>query len=147
MRNPVDEFLCMQKTAGPAEAAINPVAMALWGAAAAGVGAAASNIYQAVSKRRDFKSMMELAPDLSEVQASNPKMFNAVYSSFRNINPTYAADPLVAGAYMRNFMDNPGTAGLAIAQTVKQPDAPGRGAATLSTSFGLGPISFKKSFG
>lgn len=95
--------------------------MASGGAAVAGVGAAASKIYDAITKKRDFKKMMNLNDDLKEEQAQDPKLFNASYNSLRRINPSFGKDPIVSGAYMRKMMANPDAAGLTIAQSVKTP--------------------------
>lgn len=86
-------------------------ATAVVGAGIAGVGMAASKIYDAMTKRRDFQRMLQVNPDLAEHQASNPAMFNHMFSSLRMHNPAFTADPIVAGTYMRRMSESPLTAG------------------------------------
>ena len=123
-------------------------ALALGGAAITGIGLAAKKISDAVAKRREFREMMDLDPELREHQAKDPKIFNAAYSSLRSLNPAFGRDPLVAGAHMKQFMDNPDTAGLMVARTVRPPDAPRPDSSGFSVEFGAGPIplSYKRSF-
>lgn len=121
-------------------------ALAAGGALITGLGLAAKKINDAVSKRRDFREMMSLHPELSEEQGRNPKMFNAAYSSLRNINPTFGRDPLVAGAHMKQFMDNPDTAGLMVARTIRPPDAPRSEGSGFSANVNLGPLSYQRRF-
>ena len=141
MSNPIDDFLEMDKQGGLWTGVTNQFSSAgrealggklVGGAliaggtmAVTGLGAAASKIYEAVDKRRGFKEMMSLDPGLKDLQAEKgPKLFNAAYSSLRNVNPTYGKDPLIAGAFMRRIMENPETAGLQIAATLQAPKAP-----------------------
>jgi len=141
MSNPIDDFLEMDKQGGLWTGVTNQFSSAgrealggklVGGAliaggtmAVTGLGAAASKIYEAVDKRRGFKEMMSLDPGLKDLQADKgPKLFNASYSSLRNVNPTFGKDPLIAGAYMRRIMENPETAGLQIAATLQAPKAP-----------------------
>lgn len=121
-------------------------AWAMGGVAASGLGMAAKKIGDAVAKRREFREMMELDPELVEHQARNPKMFNAAYSSLRNINPAFGRDPLVAGAHMKQFMDNPDTAGLMIARTVRPPDTPRPSGSGFSVGYETGPVKFQRGF-
>jgi hypothetical protein len=86
-------------------------ATAAVGAGIAGIGMAASKIYDAMTKRRDFQQMLKVNPDLAEHQAANPAMFNHMFSSLRVHNPAFTADPIVAGTYMRRMSESPLTAG------------------------------------
>ena len=74
-------------------------------------GAAVSKIHDALTKRRDFRAMLEHNPHLNEAQAADPKRFNQLYSTLRTFNPAFAADPIVAGTYMDRMWQNPGGAG------------------------------------
>jgi len=121
-------------------------AVALGGAAIAGIGVAARKISDAVAKRREFREMMDLDPELAEHQAKDPRIFNAAYSSLRSINPAFGRDPLVAGAHMKQFMDNPDTAGLMIARTVRPPDVSRPDSSGFSVGFEAGPLQFKRGF-
>lgn len=97
------------------------------GAAAAtavvgGVGMAASKIFDAATKARDFHAMLELNPDLAEHQARDPRMFNQMFSSLRSMNPAFSKDPLVAGTYMRRMTESPQHAGGILTETVSSRD-------------------------
>ncbi len=134
--NPVDEFLEMKKTAAPSphssvaignalNSPLGATALTVAGSAALlAMVPAAQKIHTAVTKKRDFKQMMEVNPHLEEVREQDPKMFGHAYNSLRNINPTFGKDPLVAGAYMNKMMMNPEQAGITLAQSVKPPTGP-----------------------
>lgn len=84
------------------------------GAAGAGVAAVsfgAQKLYDAITKRRDFRTMLEHNPDLHEHLERDPKFFNQAYSSLRSVNMQFAKEPLIAGNYMRQMMDAPLSAG------------------------------------
>lgn len=81
-------------------------------------GAVARKAYYAVTKKRDFTQMMESDPTLGQFQRENPKQFNAHYSSLRSMNPQFAADPVVAGTYMRQMSMSPATAGSVIVESL-----------------------------
>ncbi len=123
-----------------------PMAMAAGGALATGIGVAAKKITQAITKRRDFRQMMELDPELAEARGKDPRFFNAAYSSMRNINPTFGGDPLTSGALMKKMLDNPANAGLILSGSVKDPAAPAPGGLGMDVSFGMGPATFSKKF-
>lgn len=128
--NALDEYL-QEKTAGGFSAGWNqgvqalpsemgrklPGVLASSGAQAAiglgvaGIGVAASKIYGAVTKRRDFRSMMGANPDLEDKYRQDPKLFNQMYSTLRRFSPQFASDPTVAGTYMRQMSESPITAG------------------------------------
>jgi hypothetical protein len=86
------------------------------------VGMAASKIYDAATKARDFKHMMEYNADLQEHHDRDPRMFNQMYSSLRAMNPTFSKDPIVAGTYMRQMVDSPSSAGGVLVNTVASRD-------------------------
>lgn len=89
------------------------VGAALATGAIAGTTLAASKVYDALTKSRDFKALLDpnLNPDLHEAQQKNPQFFNAAFSSLRRMQPEFSKDPLVAGSLMRQMMDNPASAG------------------------------------
>lgn len=138
MSNPVDAYLehAMEKKAGPGSFFGDVVRGASPGsafgghevgkllaqsAAVGGVGAlvgAARKAYSAATKSRDYKMMIEVNPDLGELQASNPQQFNQFYSSLRSLNPTFASDPVVAGSYMRRMAEFPNNAGPILVETM-----------------------------
>jgi hypothetical protein len=72
---------------------------------------AAGKLYEAATKTRDFNKMMEFNPHLRVAHNQDPKMFNQMYTSMRNLNSTFAGDPLVAGRYMTRMLDEPASAG------------------------------------
>jgi len=80
-------------------------------AGTAAVAFGAKSLYDAVTKRRDFRSMLDNNPDLHEHLQRDPKMFNQAYSSLRHVNMQFAAEPLIAGNYMRQIMESPMHAG------------------------------------
>lgn len=93
------------------QVAKNSLVLGAGTAAAAGVGIAATKIWDAATKSRDFKKMLEFNPDLAAHQESNPALFNQQYSSLRSLAPDLAKDPLTAGTFMRqmNMGDSGGT--------------------------------------
>jgi len=117
------------------QAAILGVGGATLGAAVTQMPAAVQKIWGAITKRRDFKQMLEINPGLTEVQAEDPQFFNHAYNSLRRLNPTYGSDPLVAGSYMRKMMGNREGAGITLAQTLQTPQLPPH--PTLNMGFGM----------
>lgn len=91
--------------------------MAAGTAVLAGGAVAASKLYDAATKKRDFNKMMEYNPHLQEAHAQDPKMFNQMYTSLRGMNPSFAKDPLVAGRYMSRMIDEPLAAGGVLAES------------------------------
>ncbi|HEU4534224.1 MAG TPA: hypothetical protein VFS00_08900, partial [Polyangiaceae bacterium] len=158
MANPIEKFLAREPDAEPKEAgwggfAARNAAGALGAGAAslggsigesvikgiggsiaagtvAGVGMAATRMYQAATKARDFRAMLEHNPDLVDSHRQDEKRFNQLYSSLRTMNPHFAADPIVAGVFMRRMVDSPmGAAGVlteALGQRDRLPSALGR---------------------
>jgi hypothetical protein len=159
MSNPIEEFLEMSK--GADAAAIGRAAKealpgigrslghgALFGAASlgvAGLGLAAGKIYEAATKGRDFRSMMEGNPDLAQAHESNPKAFNQMYSSLRTMNPEFSREPMVAGTYMRRMIESePETRGMVAVEALSErPQAPrpGPGMGAALEGFGRGMTS------
>ncbi len=72
----------------------------------AGVGLAANNVYNAVTKARDFKSMLAspFNEDLKDHYLQDPRRFNAAFTSIRSMTPEFSKDPIIAGNYMRQMM-------------------------------------------
>ena len=112
MSTPIDQFL-QEKRAFGREFASNVghslaqgAGSAIAAGVVAGVGVAASKIYDAVTKQRDFKSMLSSPynQDLHEHYQARPKEFNAAFSSLRSVNPEFTKDPMVAGTYLRRMM-------------------------------------------
>jgi hypothetical protein len=127
MKTPLEEFLAM-KTAGFGRtfgnAATGAGATALVGAGAAALTVGASKAYDAITKRRDFATMLDHNPDLAEHHAADPRTFNRLYSSLRTVNPTFAKDPIIAGTYMRRMVESPMAGGVltdALAMNEKVP--------------------------
>jgi hypothetical protein len=83
----------------------------------AGAGAA-TKIYNAITKKRDFNNMMEANPDLEEFQLENPAQFNRHYNALRGMNPTFGSEPIVAGTYMRQMSMAPSTAGKVVVESL-----------------------------
>lgn len=121
MTNPVDEFLdAFEKEAGPdfrrlGQAAGDAAMSAGVGALAAGVtgvaAIAAHKVYEAATHGHDFRTMLEYNPDLEEHRRRDTKLFNQHFTSLRNMNPAFSADPIVAGTFMRQMAENPANAG------------------------------------
>lgn len=111
--NPLDKYL--EKHADWKETATNAaVGTAVVGGLSAGgamLNFGAKSLYDAVTKRRDFRNMLDNNPDLHEKLQNDPKMFNQAYSSLRSVNMQFAKEPLIAGNYMRQIMESPMMAG------------------------------------
>jgi hypothetical protein len=94
-------------------------AMAAGGAlAVAGGAAVASKIYDAVTKTRDFRAMLQENPDLAEKHQENPRMVNRFFSTLRAFNPSFSSDPVVAGNYVRQMVDDPLHAGGTVEKSI-----------------------------
>jgi hypothetical protein len=139
MSNPVDTFLesCerrtksveKEKTAAPGtgglfggkigEEMARGAIQASMGAAAIALGGAAVKVFHAIKKRQSYKDMLGHNQDLREVQQGDPEMFGRHFDSLYSLNPTFAADPIVAGTYMRQMSMNPATAGKAIVESLE----------------------------
>lgn len=55
-----------------------------------------------VHKARSYKTMMEKNPNLSE---ADPVTVEDAFNTLYRFNPTYAEDPLVAGTFVKNILD------------------------------------------
>lgn len=133
MRNPIEDFVeefgqektaidweHARETAG--DAALSGLALSAFGMGMHGMGVAASKIYDAATKSRDFKSMMEFNQDLQEHHDRDPRMFNQMFTSLRTMNPHFSKDPVVAGTYMRRMVENPMTAGGILTESLNTRD-------------------------
>lgn len=122
--NPIDDYLEAknEKTAsrlssfgrGVGSAAATGLGTAVAGAGVAAAGMAASKLYDAVTKARDFRAMMAspFNADLHEVHRDRPKEFNEVFSTLRAVAPEFSRNPMVAGTYVRRAMSfDPSSAG------------------------------------
>ena len=92
------------------------------GLLAAGAGVAAQKLYDAATKARDFRSMLEANPDLAQHHEEQPRLFNQMFSTLRTFNPSFSKDPLVAGNYMRQMMEDPVHAGGKVVETLDYRD-------------------------
>ena len=101
------------------EGAAQAIGQGAVGLAAAGIGIAAMKSYRALRKRRDFKEMLSLNPDLAEHQEADPLKFNAHYNSLRTMNPGYAEDPIIAGTLMRRMSMHSETAGNVLTESME----------------------------
>ena len=90
------------------------------GVSALGVGA--QQLFNAATKARDFRSMLEANPDLAEHHAENPRLFNQMFSTLRTFNPEFSKDPVVAGSYMRQMTQDPMHAGGMVEQSLGMRD-------------------------
>ena len=104
-------------------------ATAAAGAVIGGAGMAASKLYDAATKGRDFRNMLRADPELREMHAANPQSFNRMFTSLRNANPNFSKDPLIAGHYMRLMNQDPQGAGGFLMQAVQERDRFQNGAA------------------
>ncbi len=90
---------------------ISGAGTALGAAGVTAAGVAAMKIYDALSSGRNFRTVLANNPDIEAAHQANPKQVNLMYSSLRTFNPTFAKDPLVAGTYLRQMLEDPGHAG------------------------------------
>lgn len=133
-KNPVEEFLETKKTAAPgvfgkamkalpgsfAGAAVGATAAGAVGLIGAGLGAAVHGILDAATKGRDFRAMMQANEDLQEHHAQDPRKFNLMFNTLRNVNPEYSKDPLIAGSFMRRMIESPSGIGGLAGEALKQ---------------------------
>lgn len=138
MSNPVDEYIDFVSPAekqagfgdyarmavhsaremlGPRQVGRLGMEMGMVAGASALIGAAGKAV-AAATKSSDFKKMLEVNPDLVQLHAENPGQFNQFYTSLRNLNPMFSADPVVAGGYMRQMSEYPSNAGNILVQSV-----------------------------
>lgn len=77
----------------------------------AGIGLAAEHrrkMREAKAKAESYRTMMDLHPKL---KSHDQKEIGRLFNSLHNVNPILARDPLVAGAWIDNIMDNKSTLG------------------------------------
>jgi hypothetical protein len=126
MANPVDEYLGMKN--GMSKTAAQPPIGEMLGrsavsgaAMAAGFGlvSAAAKAYTAMTKKRDYERMMEANPDLETARRSDIKTFIRHYNALRTMNPQFAAEPVVAGSYMRQMSAYPESAGKVVVEALQ----------------------------
>jgi hypothetical protein len=115
---PPEQFSAMRLAGGVGEG-IGGTLKGVAGAAAVGLAAlGVQKLYDAATKTRDFKSMLDQNPDLVERHSENPQMFNQMFSTLRTFNPAFSKDPIVAGSYMRQMVEDPMTAGGKVVDTL-----------------------------
>jgi hypothetical protein len=115
--NPLDDYFMAKEAAdapsggnwGPALR--NAAVMTGAGLATAALPIAAGKVYNAVNKKSRFNSMMGFNDDLHAMAEEDPKRFAQYYDSLHRMSPDFAADPIVAGTYMRQMLSNPSGAG------------------------------------
>jgi hypothetical protein len=78
--------------------------------AAAGVGliGAAAQAYGAISKRKDFRTMLDYNEDIKQLHQEDPEQINRFYDSARRMAPGLASDPYVAAHIVRQMADSGG---------------------------------------
>jgi hypothetical protein len=115
MSNPVDKYLekyaqhQARRTAVESLQAAGAHAAGLAGAV--GLAMAASQVYRAITKKRDFNAMMAANPDLQDDLDRDPALFHRQYNALRSMQPRFAAEPIVAGTYMKRMSTSPEAAG------------------------------------
>lgn len=127
MSNPVDEYFELKAGIQKTSADVLPMARVLGrsvasGAAMAGgfgLATAAVKAYQAMTKKRDFDEMIATNPDLAAAQQADPVKFNQHYNALRRMNPQFAAEPIVAGSYMRQMAAYPESAGKVVVEALQ----------------------------
>ena len=72
-------------------------------AVVAGTAIAASKVYDALTKGRDFRKMMKSSfnEDLHEHYQDNPERFDEMFTGLRQADPSLTKNPIAAGMYMR----------------------------------------------
>jgi len=107
------EFLenAIEKLANPFGVMI-PETLKMMGATALAAGGAAlvGDLYRtaknAIVKSRNYKAMIDSNPELSGMDA---QAVQRAFNTLHNFNPSYAADPSVAGQYVKRQMETQGT--------------------------------------
>ena len=92
------------------------------GLAVAGAGMAAQKAYDAVTKTRDFRAMLDANPDLAAKHQESPRLFNQMFSTLRTMNPSFSREPIVAGAYMRQMVGDEEHAGATAVEALEHRD-------------------------
>jgi hypothetical protein len=119
---PVDRFSTMRLMWGIGEG-VGSTLKGVLGAGAVGLAAlGVQKAFDAATKSRDFKSMLAANPDLAEKHQENPQLFNQMFSTLRTFNPAFSRDPVVAGAYMRQMVEDPAHAGMTAVEALGHRD-------------------------
>lgn len=84
------------------------VAAPLIGAGVAEVSKHRAALRQAKAKAENYRTMMELTPRL---RIHDQKEIGRIYNTLHNVNPIMGNDPLIAGAWIDNIMENKGVLG------------------------------------
>lgn len=112
--------------------------VAAGGAALVAGGAfAAEKAYDALTQGRDFRGMLAENPDIAEAHQENPKAVNRMYATLRTFNPAFSRDPLVAGSYVRQMLEDPLHAGGKVVDALNYRDkanGPGYGQAVFRSA-------------
>ena len=124
MTTPLDDYLLEKQAKGPGKTRFGRVAgdaAIHFGVAAAMMAApaAVSKIMHAVNKRRNYSEMLEQNPGLGELREQDTQTFNNFYNSFHRLNPEFATNPTVSGAYMSKMMSSPEAAGQILVESLK----------------------------
>ena len=101
--NPVEAFL-QEKTAGPASKAPGFFKSLLEGFRS-GIRGARQMVnfgVDKVKKPMEYQAMIEAHPELRKEDAGKVQ---ALYNSLRHMSPHMAADPVIAGSFVRNLLD------------------------------------------
>jgi hypothetical protein len=129
MSNPIDDLLFeMEPVAAPEEktatsffgqtidAAKGGVGMGLAAAGVTGAALGVQQLYNAATKSRDFRTMLEHNQDLAGHE--DQKSVSMAFTSLRRFAPEFSKDPLVAGTYVRRIVENPMGAGGVIGEAL-----------------------------
>lgn len=144
-KNPLDAFFEKKASLGEGmgkhfgTALMAGAGTAVAGAAVTALAPAAANIFNAITKKRDFNQMMQspFNTDLHEHLSARPKEFNLAFSSLRSVTPEITRDPMIAGQYMRRVMQStPDTAGGIVLEALQHKEKFGPG--VVSEAFGRG---------
>jgi hypothetical protein len=110
--SPIDAMGAMRGAGRMAGKGLAGSAATVAGAGIASLGVlAVQKAYDAATKARDFKSMLEYAPDVLQMHQENPKQVSQMFSTLRVFNPDFTRDPVVASSYVRRMVSEPGGAG------------------------------------
>ena len=119
-KSPVHEFLELREkvagffgSLGKALPGYLAPGLASAGVAAAGLGIKGGYnlIREKLTRQRDYKAMMDANPAL---RGSDARQVNMIYNSLRRLSPAMAADPLVAGSFVRKHVELSPDSGMAI---------------------------------
>lgn len=86
---------------------VGAAAMTAGGIALALAGDLYESAKRGLTKGRDFKAMLKANPDLAS--ASKAARVKSSFGTLHRFNPEFAKDPNVAGSYVRNSIDMPGS--------------------------------------